>query len=122
LLSFSAHKIYGPKGVGGLYVRRTGGGVRLEPLSDGGGQELGLRRGTLNVPGIVGFAKALELCLAELPSEASRLELLRERLWKGLQKEVPDALLNGPAFGLDGELSLQRLPGNLNAAFPLVSG
>ena len=73
LMSFSAHKIYGPKGIGALYVRRRSPRVRLEPLIDGGGQEGGLRSGTLNVPGIVGFARALELCLDEMPSEPARL-------------------------------------------------
>src|SRR6185503_1552459 len=98
LMSFSAHKIYGPKGVGALFVRRSGGAVRLEPLIDGGGQEHGLRSGTLNVPGIVGLAKALELCLAELPTEIPRLTTLRQRLWDGLAREVPDVILNGPDF------------------------
>lgn len=152
LMSFSAHKIYGPKGVGGLYVRRgtatTGrfGPVRLEPLIDGGGQENGLRSGTLNVPGIVGFAKALELCIAEMPAEMPRLGALRQRLWEGLKREIPEVVLNGPALDLasgvrehaDGAASSQnrdhreadasrsplpvRLPGNLNCAFPLVNG
>src|SRR5436190_11249292 len=131
LMSFSAHKIYGPKGIGALYVRRTGGAVRLEPLIDGGGQEHGLRSGTLNVPGIVGFAKALELCLAEISTEIPRLTTLRQRLWNGLQREIPDVLLNGPAFQfpppeprtLNPEPSpLPRLPGNLNCTFPLVNG
>lgn len=117
LLSFSAHKIYGPKGIGALYVRRAGGAVRLEAQIDGGGQEHGLRSGTLNVPGIVGFAKALELCLAELPSEAPRLMALRERLWTALLREVPDLSCNGPA-----STEHMRLPGNLNCAFPLVNG
>ena len=115
LMSFTAHKIYGPKGVGALYVRRGGGGVRLEPLIDGGGQENGLRSGTLNVPGIVGFAKALDLCLAELPAEGTRLTALRQRLWDGLQRALPDVVLNGPEFAI-------RLPGNLNCSFPLVNG
>jgi cysteine desulfurase len=142
LMSFSAHKIYGPKGVGALYVRRTGGAVRLEPLIDGGGQESGLRSGTLNVPGIVGFGKALELCLEEMPAEMLRLADLRQRLWDGLRREVNDVLLNGPEFvrsfnpqpeaqGARGNAVAsgsglndveQRLPGNLNGAFPLVSG
>ena len=98
LMSFSAHKIYGPKGVGALYVRRSRSPIRLEPQIDGGGQEDGLRSGTLNVPGIVGFAKALELCLAEMPTEIPRLMALRQRLWEGLQHEVPDVMLNGPAM------------------------
>lgn len=127
LLSFSAHKIYGPKGIGGLYVRRAGGAVRLEAQIDGGGQEHGLRSGTLNVPGIVGFAKALELCLAELATESSRLIALRQRLWDGLRRELPDTLLNGPVCDLPSrtpnpEPRAPRLPGNLNCAFPLVNG
>ena len=116
LMSFTAHKIYGPKGIGALYVRRAGGGVRLLPLIDGGGQENGLRSGTLNVPGIVGFAKALELCLAELPEEMARLAALRQQLWQGLRRDIPDVVLNGPEFG---DL---RLPGNLNCSFPFVNG
>jgi len=133
LMSFTAHKIYGPKGVGALYVRRTAttgrgfGTVRLEPLIDGGGQEGGLRSGTLNVPGIFGFAKALELCLAEMSTEIPRLQSLRERLWDGLQHEVPDVVLNGPNFQPpspqpSAPSPLPRLPGNLNFAVPLVSG
>jgi cysteine desulfurase len=136
LMSFSAHKIYGPKGVGGLYVRRTttnGGGlgtIRLEPQIDGGGQENGLRSGTLNVPGIVGFAKALELCAAESDAEPQRLIELRQRLWDGLQREVPDVRLNGPTlsavpptpYSLLPTPSCARLPGNLNCSFPLVNG
>jgi cysteine desulfurase len=120
LMSFSGHKIYGPKGVGALYVRRQGGGVRLEALIDGGGQEGGLRSGTLNVPGIVGLARALELCLAEMPCESARLAMLRQRLWEGLQREVPDAVLNGPDWSVEKDPI--RLPGNLNCAFPLVDG
>ena len=151
LMSFSAHKIYGPKGVGGLYVRRTAthgrgfGGVRLEPQMDGGGQENGLRSGTLNVPGIVGFARALELCVAEMPTEMQRLCALRQRLWEGLRREAGEVLLNGPEFegGDGGAVSKMesyrqayasrspgsspprlpsRLPGNLNCSFPLVNG
>ncbi len=124
LMSFTAHKIYGPKGVGALYVRRGSPGVRLEPLLDGGGQEGGLRSGTLNVPGIVGFAKALELCLAEMPAESVRLAQLRQRLWDGLRREVPDVLLNGPEWSQNPADStpLIRLPGNLDCAFPFVDG
>jgi cysteine desulfurase len=120
LMSFSAHKIYGPKGVGALYVRRQGAGVRLEPLIDGGGQEGGLRSGTLNVPGIVGFARALELCIAEMPSESEQLAGLRQRLWDGLRDEVPEVILNGPEWSYSGPPL--RLPGNLNCAFQLVDG
>jgi cysteine desulfurase len=80
LLSFSAHKLYGPKGVGALYVRRRKPALRLVPLLDGGGHEQGIRSGTLNVPGVVGFARALELCLADLPQEGARVTALRDRL------------------------------------------
>lgn len=129
LMSFSAHKIYGPKGVGALFVRRTGRSARLESQIDGGGQEQGLRSGTLNVAGVVGFAKALALCLAELPTEMVRLEGLRQRLWDGLRREVADVVLNGPEWEVEGRRSKVegqkanwRLPGNLNCAFPLVNG
>jgi cysteine desulfurase len=140
LVSFSAHKMYGPKGIGGLYVRRSGRSpVRLEPLIDGGGQEGGLRSGTLNVPGIVGFAAALELCVRHIDEEASRIAVLRNRLWELLQKEVPDVVLNGPVFTArqsnsaternategvpySASRAALRLPGNLNCSFPLVNG
>lgn len=135
LMSFSSHKIYGPKGVGALYVRRSyqesdsfRSPVRLEPQMDGGGQENGLRSGTLNVPGIVGFAKALEICLAEMSSEVPRLSALRQRLWDGLKREVPDTILNGPELRpvlptFHSPLpAASRLPGNLNCSFPLVNG
>jgi cysteine desulfurase len=100
LMSFTAHKIYGPKGVGALYVRHGPPRVRLEPLVDGGGQEGGLRAGTLNVPGIVGFARALELCVQEMPEEAARLAGLRERLYEGIRAAVAGVTLNGPAIRL----------------------
>jgi cysteine desulfurase len=123
LMSFSAHKIYGPKGIGALYVRRKPPQVRLEAQMDGGGHEGGLRSGTLNVPGIVGFAKALELCLTELPTEADRLARLRSQLWQGLQQRIPDVSLNGPTFaGETAAGSLLRLPGNLNCTFRNVDG
>jgi len=118
LLSFSAHKIYGPKGVGGLYVRRSSPPVRLAPQIDGGGQEAGFRSGTLNVPGIVGFAKALELCVAELPTESARQGELRDRLYSGLLAELEGVGLNGPALDRP-EL---RLAGNLNCSFAYVDG
>lgn len=118
LMSFTAHKMYGPKGVGALYVRRRQPSVRLEPQIDGGGQEGGMRSGTLNVPGIVGFARALELCLAELPRESARLAGLRDRLNAGLIAAIEDISLNGPALDLP-EL---RLPGNLNVSFADVDG
>lgn len=124
LLSFSGHKIYGPRGMGVLYVRRGESPLRLEPLLLGGGQEGGLRSGTLNVPGIVGLAKAIELCQLEMATEADRLANLRAALWKGLRERLPDTLLNGPVFN-DGEVlgtTGTRLPGNLNCAFPWVDG
>jgi len=119
LLSFSGHKIYGPKGIGALFVRRGAPPIRLEALIDGGGQEGGLRSGTLNVPGIIGMATALELCSREMAEQMARLATLRQRLWEGLQREVPDVVLNGPVFRLDPRL---RLAGNLNCSFPLVNG
>ncbi|HND56350.1 MAG TPA: aminotransferase class V-fold PLP-dependent enzyme, partial [Pirellulaceae bacterium] len=118
LLSFSAHKIYGPKGVGALYVRRISPPLKLEPLADGGGQELGLRSGTLNVPGIVGLAASLRLCAEELLPETARLATLRNRLFAGLQTEIPDVFLNGPAL----ERLDWRLAGNLNCSFAYVDG
>jgi cysteine desulfurase len=113
LVSLSAHKMYGPKGVGALYVRRKPR-VRLVPIIDGGGHERGMRSGTLNVPGIVGFGKAAEIALAEMPEEAARLLALRERLRHGLQSKVNDTFVNG---------SLEhRLPGNLNISFAYIEG
>jgi cysteine desulfurase len=118
LLSLSAHKMYGPKGVGALYVRRKAPHVRLEPQIDGGGQEGGARSGTLNVPGIVGLAEALQLCLAEMPQETERLRSLRDRLFRGLTERIDDVSLNGPTLDR-GEL---RLAGNLNCSFAGVDG
>jgi cysteine desulfurase len=118
LMSFTAHKIYGPKGIGALYVRRGRPSVRLEPLLCGGGQESGLRSGTLNVPGIVGFARAVELCLEAMPAESQRLRQLRDRLYERLLATVPDVSLNGPAL----HRSEWRLPGNLNVSFANVDG
>lgn len=118
LMSFSAHKIYGPKGVGALYVNRRKRPVRLEPLIAGGGQEQGLRAGTLNVPGIVGLARALELCVEEMPGETKRLRTLRDRLYRGLTAELSGVTLNGPALS-PPEF---RLPGNLNLSFAYVEG
>jgi cysteine desulfurase len=118
LLSFTAHKIYGPKGIGALFVRR---GTRLEAQIDGGGQENSLRSGTLPVPLVVGLATALDLCLAELPSEALREHQLREQLLTQLKSALPDLVLNGPEITTADDFSL-RLPGNLNVAFPFVQG
>jgi len=117
LMSFTAHKLYGPKGVGALYVRRRDPIVRLEPQIIGGGQETGRRSGTLNTPGIVGLAAAFELCLAELPTEAKRQADLRNKLWTGLNQRLENLQLCGPAL----EASL-RLPGNLNVSFGDVDG
>jgi cysteine desulfurase len=114
LLSLSAHKMYGPKGVGALYVRRGEPRVRLEPQIDGGGQERGLRSGTLPVPLVVGFGAAAELCQAEMAGEAKRLSALRERLREGLQGRLEGVTLNGHPT--------ERLPGNLNLSFAFVQG
>jgi cysteine desulfurase len=114
LASITAHKIYGPKGVGALYVRRGGARVELEPLFDGGGHERGLRSGTLNVTGIVGLGKACDIARSEMAADRSRLAALRDRLLAGLRAAVPDVHVNG---------SLEhRLPNNLNVSFPGVSG
>jgi cysteine desulfurase len=118
LLSFSAHKIYGPKGVGALFVRRKAPHVRLEPLFDGGGQEFGLRSGTLAVPLIIGFAKALELCIAEMDVERSRLRGLRDNLYQRLLQQVLRLKLNGPPL----DAAESRLAGNLNVSFADVDG
>jgi cysteine desulfurase len=118
LLSFSAHKIYGPKGIGALFVRRSSPVVKLEPLVYGGGQENGLRSGTLNVPGIVGFATALELCREDLQQEQARLGTLRNRLHDGLMGRLDEIRLNGPVLD---QPSL-RLAGNLNLTFGYVEG
>lgn len=118
LLSFSAHKMHGPKGVGALYVRRGPGAPRLAPQIDGGGQEHGLRSGTLNVPGIVGFAAALRLCLQEMPAERPRLAGLRNTLAARLAAEIDGVTINGPALSLPE----WRLPGNLNVSFAGIDG
>jgi len=109
MLTLSAHKFYGPKGAGALYLRR---GTRLTPLLHGGGQERGRRAGTENVAGIAGMARALELAVAEIPTEAPRLTGLRDRLLAALRAALPDVILNGHPS--------DRLPNNLNVAFPGV--
>jgi len=113
LVSLTAHKMYGPKGVGALYVRRKPR-VRLTAMIDGGGHERGMRSGTLNVPGIVGFGKAAELALAEMPAESARILAMRERLRKGIQNRISDTFVNGSME--------HRLPGNLNISFAYVEG
>ena len=123
LMSFSAHKIYGPKGVGALFVRQRDPIVRLEPQITGGGQQEGRRGGTLNTAGIVGFAKALELCAAEMADESHRLAALRDRLWHGLRERLGEIQLGGPKLNeADAAGNPMRLPGNLNLALRDVDG
>ncbi len=114
LVSVSAHKMYGPKGVGALYVRRANPPVELLPLMDGGGHERGLRSGTLNVPGIVGLGKACEIAGREMPEEARRLLGLRNRLKERIFSRLEGVYLNGH--------ETQRLPGNLNVSFAYLEG
>ena len=114
LMSLSAHKLYGPKGAGALYVRRRNPRVPLSIQMDGGGHEFGMRSGTLNVPGIVGFGEACAICAAEMPGESVRLHALRERLRMRLESSLEGVYVNG---------SLEhRLPGNLNMSFAGVDG
>ena len=114
LMSMSAHKMYGPKGCGALYVRSRGPRVRLRAQMHGGGHERGMRSGTLNVAGIVGFGKACELCGQELEAEAGRLMSLRHRLYNGLTENLEEVYLNGHPT--------ERIPGNLNLSFSYVEG
>ena len=114
LLSFSAHKLYGPKGIGALYVRRRGRQVRLVPQNEGGGQERGLRSGTVNVPGAVGLGMACELAAAEMHDEAPRLRALRDRLLAGILAQLEDVTVNGSMTA--------RLPHSLNLSFAGVQG
>jgi cysteine desulfurase len=118
LMSFSAHKLHGPKGVGALFVRRRGRQVRLNSQQDGGAQENGLRSGTLNVPGIVGLATAVDLACQELDTEPERQRHLRDRLFQGLRETLDGVTLNGP----DLSLADLRLAGNLNCSFAWVDG
>ena len=111
LLSLSAHKIHGPKGVGALYVRK---GTKLDSLLHGGAQERGFRAGTENLPGIVGLGKAIELATAQLADNAARMTALRERLIAGVMERVSGTMLNGHPT--------QRLPGNVNLSFEGVEG
>jgi len=114
LMSFSAHKMYGPKGCGALYVRSKTTRVRLVPLIDGGGHERGMRSGTLNVPGIVGSGQACVIGAEEMEREQARLLQLRERLWAAVGAELEDVRFNGHPT--------QRLAGNLNLSFGYVEG
>jgi cysteine desulfurase len=114
LLAISAHKIYGPKGVGALYVRRRNPRVQLAAIIDGGGHERGMRSGTLNVPGIVGLGAACEIAQKEMAQESVRLAKLRDRLKAGLEAQLDEVFVNG---------SLEhRLPNNLNMSFAYVEG
>jgi cysteine desulfurase len=114
LASLTAHKIYGPKGVGALYVRRSKPRIRLVAQMDGGGHERGNRSGTLNVPGIVGFAKAVQILAEEGVEENARILALRESLHGQINKQLDEVVLNGHAE--------KRLPGNLNISFSFVEG
>ncbi|PYU28902.1 MAG: IscS subfamily cysteine desulfurase [Acidobacteria bacterium] len=114
LLAMTGHKIYGPKGCGALYVRRRNPRVQLTAIIDGGGHERGMRSGTLNVPGIVGFGKAAELCQNEMAKESERLRGLRDRLKEGIFGRLDEVYVNGSMTC--------RLPNNLNASFAHVEG
>ncbi|HEV2422301.1 MAG TPA: IscS subfamily cysteine desulfurase [Candidatus Acidoferrales bacterium] len=114
LLSISAHKLYGPKGVGALYVRRKNPRVQLTAIIDGGGHERGMRSGTLNVPGIVGLGKACDLCRQEMVEETARLSGLRDRLKNGIMGKLDETYVNGSME--------HRLPHNINISFAYVEG
>ena len=117
LASFSAHKCHGPKGVGALYVRRQQRIIRIDPQVFGGGQERGIRSGTLNVPGIVGMGRACELAGERRDSVIKQMAALRTTLWNRLLEHIPDIRLNGPP--IDSE---SRLPNNLNILIPGIDG
>jgi cysteine desulfurase len=119
LLSLSAHKLYGPKGVGALYVRK---GTRLDPLLHGGHHERNRRAGTENVAGIVGLGRAVELALAEMEEEAGRLATLRGQLWEGIAANVEGVRRNGPPPALLRASPTQALPGTLNVCFEYIEG
>ena len=114
MASLSAHKMYGPKGVGALYVRRRNPRVLLEPIIDGGGHERGMRSGTLNVPGIVGMGQASAIARADMAEEGRRVAALRDRLLAGMRNGLDEIFVNGSME--------QRLPGNLNVSFAYVEG
>jgi cysteine desulfurase len=114
LLSISAHKMYGPKGVGALYVRRKSPRVQISPIIDGGGHERGMRSGTLNVPGIAGLGKACALCYEEMPHESVRMSGMRDRLRDRIMSNLDEVYINGSME--------HRLPQNLNISFAYVEG
>jgi cysteine desulfurase len=114
LMSLSGHKMYGPKGVGALYVRRKSPRVQITAQMDGGGHERGMRSGTLNVPGIVGLGEACALCQASMPEESKRMAFLRDKLRDKLQSELDETYINGTME--------HRLPNNLNISFAYVEG
>jgi len=114
LMSISAHKMYGPKGIGALYVRRKNPRVQLTAQMDGGGHERGMRSGTLNVPGIVGLGEACAICQAEMAEEAVRIGALRDRLKDRLLAGLDEVYINGSME--------HRLPGNLNMSFAYAEG
>src|SRR5216110_3575485 len=114
MASLSAHKMYGPKGVGALYVRRRNPRVLLAPLIDGGGHERGMRSGTLNVPGIVGLGKACEIAMQDMPQESVKISGLRDRLRDKIMGRLDELYINGSTD--------HRLPGNLNISFAYVEG
>ncbi|PYV76559.1 MAG: IscS subfamily cysteine desulfurase [Acidobacteria bacterium] len=114
LLSISAHKMYGPKGVGALYVRRKSPRVQISPIIDGGGHERGMRSGTLNVPGIAGLGKACALCYEEMPQESVRMSGMRDRLRDRIMSNLDEVYINGSME--------HRLPQNLNISFAYVEG
>jgi cysteine desulfurase len=114
VMSISAHKMYGPKGVGALYVRRKSPRVQITAQMDGGGHERGMRSGTLNVPGIVGLGEACALCNADMPAESERMAYLRDKLRGKLESELDEVYINGTME--------HRLPNNLNISFAYVEG
>lgn len=121
LLSLSAHKFYGPKGVGALYIRKRNPRIQLTALLHGGGHENGRRSGTLNVPGIVGMGEAARFSVDELQQNQKHYAGLRERLWSGLKQTIKGVRLNGPDFEKDDNFS-RRLPNNLNVSIPDIDG
>src|SRR6267143_147539 len=114
VMSISAHKMYGPKGVGALYVRRKNPRVQISAIIDGGGHERGMRSGTLNVPGIVGLGKACLICMEDMPKESCHLAGMRNRLRDNIMGRLDEVYINGSME--------HRLPGNLNISFAYVEG